>query len=39
MLQKQLITLRAKVEMIGGKTYSFDEEAELLYDAEPTFYL
>ncbi len=38
MLQKQLIALRTKVEMIGGKTYSFDEEAALLYDAEPPFY-
>lgn len=38
MLQKQLIALRTKVQMIGGKTYSFDEEAALLYDAEPPFY-
>ena len=38
MLQKQLIALRTKAEMIGGKTYSFDEEAALLYDAEPPFY-
>ena len=38
MLQKQLIALRTKVQIIGGKTYSFDEEAELLYDAEPPFY-
>ena len=38
MLQRQLIALRTKVEMIGGKTYSFDEEAALLYDAEPPFY-
>ena len=37
-LQKQLIALRTKVQMIGGKTYSFDEEAALLYDAEPPFY-
>tara|TARA_B110000037_G_scaffold25659_1_gene30049 strand:- start:196 stop:315 length:120 start_codon:yes stop_codon:yes gene_type:complete len=39
MLQRQLIALRTKVEMIGGKIYSFDEEAALLYDAEPPFYL
>ena len=39
MLQKQLITLITKVQMTGGKTYSFDEEAALLYDAEPPFYL
>lgn len=38
MLQKQLIALRTKVQIIGGKTYSFDEEAALLYDAEPPFY-
>ena len=38
MLQKQLIALRTKVQMISGKTYSFDEEAALLYDAEPPFY-
>lgn len=35
MLKKQLIAVRTKVEMIGGKTYTFDEEAKLLYDAEP----
>ena len=35
MLKKQLIAVRTKVEMIGGKTYGFDEEARLLYDAEP----
>ena len=35
MLKKQLIAVRTKTEMIGGKTYTFDEEAKLLYDAEP----
>lgn len=35
MLKKQLIAVRTKTEMIGGKMYSFDEEAKLLYDAEP----
>ena len=35
MLKKQLIAVRTKTEMIGGKVYTFDEEAKLLYDAEP----
>ena len=35
MLKKQLIAVRTKTEMIGGKLYAFDEEAKLLYDAEP----
>ena len=35
MLIKQLISVKTKTEMIGGKLYSFDEEAKLLYDAEP----
>ena len=35
MLKKQLIAVRTKVEMIGGKSYTFDDEAKLLYDAEP----
>ena len=35
MLQKQLIAVTTKVEMMGGKQYSFDEEASRLYDAEP----
>lgn len=35
MLKKQLIAVRTKTEMLGGKIYSFDEEAKLLYDAEP----
>lgn len=35
MLIKQLISVRTKTEMISGKLYSFDEEAKLLYDAEP----
>ncbi|MEM7515130.1 MAG: hypothetical protein AAF388_29655, partial [Bacteroidota bacterium] len=37
-MEKQLIAVKAKVEMMGGKTYSFDEEAKLLYDAEPPTY-
>ena len=35
MLQKQLLAVSTKVEMMGGKTFSFDEEAKRLYDAEP----
>ena len=35
MLKKQLIAVRTKTEMIGGKLYTFDEEAKLLYDVEP----
>lgn len=35
MLKKQLIAVRTKTEMLGGKLYTFDEEAKLLYDAEP----
>lgn len=35
MLKKQLIAVRTKTEMIGGTVYTFDEEAKLLYDAEP----
>lgn len=38
MLVKQLIAARTKVEMMNGKVYSFDEEAKLLYDAEPPAY-
>ena len=35
MLKKQLIAVKAKTEMISGKFFTFDEEAKLLYDAEP----
>lgn len=38
MLVKQLIAVRTKVEMMNGKKYSFDEEASLLYDADPPSY-
>lgn len=34
-LKKQLIAVKTKVEMIGGKEFSFDEEAQLLYDVQP----
>ncbi|MEL6192183.1 MAG: hypothetical protein AAFR66_09040 [Bacteroidota bacterium] len=37
-MEKQLIAVKAKVEMMGGETFSFDEEAKLLYDAEPPTY-
>lgn len=37
-LVKQLIAARTKVEIINGKVYPFDEEAKLLYDAEPPSY-
>ncbi len=32
-LTKQLVAVSAKIEMIGGKKFSFDKESELLYDA------
>lgn len=38
MLKKQLIAVRTKTEMIGGKQYKFDEEAKLLYDAMPPYF-
>lgn len=38
MLEKQLVAVRTKISMLGGKEFSFDEEAELLYDAQaPSF--
>lgn len=38
MFKKQLVAAITKVEMMQGKKYSFDEEAKLLYDAEPPHY-
>lgn len=38
MLKKQLLAVRTKISMMGGEKYSFDEEAKLLYDAEPPTY-
>ncbi|MTI22401.1 hypothetical protein E1176_15320 [Fulvivirga sp. RKSG066] len=38
MLGKQLLAVKTKLEMMSGKQYSFDEEAKLLYDAEPPHY-
>ncbi len=37
-LLKQLQSLLARVEMLEGKKYSFDEEAKALYDADPQKY-
>ena len=34
-LTRQLRSLLARLEMLGGNTYSFDEEARALYDAMP----
>ncbi len=38
MFRKQVQAAITKVEMMGGKEYKFDEEAKLLYDAEPPHY-
>jgi hypothetical protein len=38
MLKKQLLAVETKISMMAGKQYSFDEEAKLLYDAEPPTY-
>ncbi|WP_235942010.1 hypothetical protein [Pontibacter fetidus] len=38
MFKKQIIAAITKVQMMQGKNYSFDEEARLLYDAEPPQY-
>lgn len=35
MLGKQLTAIATKISMLNGVTYSFDEEAKRLYDAEP----
>ena len=32
-LSKQLVAVQAKIEMVGGKKFKFDEESKLLYDA------
>ncbi|MFC1764369.1 hypothetical protein ACFL6U_20140 [Planctomycetota bacterium] len=37
-LNKQLTAVKGKIEMLNGKTYTFDEESMILYDAvAPTF--
>ena len=38
MFRKQLLAVKTKLEMMGGKTYTFDQEAQLLYDAKPPHY-
>ncbi len=38
MFQKQVLAAITKVEMMQGKKYAFDEEANLLYDAVPPHY-
>lgn len=35
MFEKQLLAAKTKLEIMSGKVYSFDEEAKLIYDAEP----
>lgn len=35
MLVKQLTAIGAKINIIAGKNYVFDEEAQLLYDTQP----
>lgn len=35
MLVKQLIAIATKINIIAGNNYKFDEEAKLLYDAQP----
>ncbi|GAB3200065.1 hypothetical protein GCM10027293_20320 [Pontibacter aydingkolensis] len=35
MLQKQVLATATKIEMMQGKKFPFDEEARLLYDAQP----
>lgn len=37
-LTRQLQSMTARVDMLGGKRFSFDEEARALYDAEPPVY-
>ena len=38
MLNKQLTAVKTKVEMMNGKSFSFDQEAKLLYDVNPPTY-
>lgn len=37
-LDKQITAVQTKIEMINKKKFTFDEEAKLLYDAEPPVY-
>lgn len=38
MFKKQVLAIITKVQMMQGKKFSFDKEAELLYDATPPHY-
>ena len=38
MFKKQLRAVKTKLEMMGGKKYDFDTEANLIYDAQPPHY-
>ncbi len=38
MFQKQVLAAKTKVELMQGKVLSFDQEAQLLYDATPPHY-
>lgn len=38
LFKKQLLAVKTKLEMMNVKIYPFDEEAKLLYDAEPPHY-
>lgn len=38
MLQKQVLATATKIQMMEGKKLPFDEEAKLLYDAQPPHY-
>ena len=37
-LQKQFVSVKTKIDQLGGKKYTFNEEAKLLYDADPPHY-
>jgi len=37
-LSKQLLSVKGMIFIISGGTFSFDQEAQLLYDAEPPHY-
>lgn len=38
MFKKQLVAVETKLQMMAGKSFDFDKEAKLLYDAEPPHY-
>ncbi|MFC2103993.1 hypothetical protein ACFLS4_01410 [Bacteroidota bacterium] len=37
-LQKQFIAIKGRIELLGGKTFTFDEETTTLYDVETPNY-